>query len=73
MGCVLTVDSDPGDTPALAKPQLVALQADGGLMGARVGGQRRAEAHGNCNRGRLASEHLWELLELTGNTLKGVN
>ena len=73
VSCVLTADSDPGDTPALAEPQLVALQADGGRMGAGAGGQRRAEAHGNCDRGRSASEHLWELLELAGNTLKGVN
>lgn len=73
MVCFLMMNSDPGKTSALAKPQSMALQADARRVGAGPEKNNRTEAHGNCKRNRLAREFLWKLLEITGNTLKGVN
>lgn len=73
MGCVLVMDSDPGKTSALAKTPQVALQADARHVGAGAEKMSRTEAHGNCKRNRLTRELVWELLEITGDTWKGVN
>lgn len=73
MGRVLMVDGGPGDTPALTKLQPVAFPADGGHVGDGAGAQSKVEAFGSIGTGRAARESLQELLEIAGNTLKGVH
>lgn len=50
MVCFLMMNSDPGKTSALAKPQRMALQADARRVGAGPEKNNRTEAHGNCKK-----------------------